>query len=63
MKQMLFAYLNAHLAEPRRRYAELIDNPGHVERLLARGAEKARAHSRLMLEAVRRAVGIRALGA
>jgi len=63
MKQMLFAYLNAHLAEPRRRYAELIDNPGHVERLLAQGAEKARAHSRLMLEAVRRAVGIRALGA
>jgi tryptophanyl-tRNA synthetase len=62
MKQMLFAYLNAHLAEPRRRYAELIDNPGHVERLLARGAEKARARSRPFLDEIRRAVGIRAVG-
>jgi tryptophanyl-tRNA synthetase len=59
---MLFAYLNAHLAEPRRRYAELIDNPGHVERLLARGAEKARARSRPFLDEIRRAVGIRAVG-
>ncbi|MDD3993055.1 MAG: tryptophan--tRNA ligase [Desulfobacterales bacterium] len=62
MKQMLFAYLNDHLAEPRRRYQELVDHPDHVEQLLARGAEKARAHSRPMLDAVRRAVGIRALG-
>ncbi len=63
MKQMLFEYLNERLAEPRRRYAELIADPGHVERLLAQGAEKARAYSRPMLDAVRRAVGIRPVGA
>jgi tryptophanyl-tRNA synthetase len=62
MKQMLFAYLNAHLAEPRQRYADLIGNPDHVERLLVRGAEKARAHSRPFLDEIRRAVGIRTVG-
>ena len=61
MKQMLFEYLNAHLAEPRRRYEALIADPAHVERLLRLGAEKARAYSRPMLQAVRRAVGIRPL--
>jgi len=62
MKQMLFEYLNAHLAEPRRRYAALMDDPDHVERLLLQGAEKARSRSRPMLAAVRRAVGIRPVG-
>jgi tryptophanyl-tRNA synthetase len=61
MKQILFAYLDAHLSEPRRRYEALLADPGHVERLLRQGAEKARAHSRPMLESVRRAVGIRSL--
>ena len=63
MKQFLFDYLNDHLAEPRRRYEALLADPGHVEGLLVQGAEKARAHSRPMLQAVRRAVGIRPVGA
>ena len=61
MKQMLFDYLNAHLAEPRRRYEALLADPTYVERLLRQGAEKARAYSRPMLQEVRRAVGIRCL--
>ena len=63
MKQLLFTYLNDHLAEPRRRYEALLADSGHVERLLIQGAEKARAHSRPLLQAVRRAVGIRPVGA
>jgi tryptophanyl-tRNA synthetase len=63
MKQLLFEYLDAHLAEPRRRYTALMADPGHVERLLTQGAAKARTYSRPMLQAVRQAVGIRPVGA
>jgi len=62
MKTHLFEYLDALLAEPRRRYEQLTADPGHVERLLREGAAKARAHSAPLLDRVRRAVGIRPVG-
>ncbi len=62
MKQELFEYIDAILAEPRQRYDELITNPGDIENILAKGAEKARAVSVPFLEKIRSAVGIRSLG-
>ncbi|MEI2742499.1 MAG: tryptophan--tRNA ligase [Candidatus Competibacter sp.] len=62
MKQTLFEYLNARLSEPRQRYCELLEQPGHIERILKRGAARARDHSVPFLEELRRAVGIRPLG-
>jgi tryptophanyl-tRNA synthetase len=61
MKQELFEYIDAILAEPRQRYDELIKNPGDIEKILAKGAEKARAFSVPFLEKIRTAVGIRSL--
>lgn len=58
-KRRLAELLNAHLAEPRQRYEELIAQPALIERLLREGAERARAESGPFLEAVRTAVGIR----
>jgi len=62
MKQELFAYINAMLAEPRQRYDELMKNPKDIEDILAKGADKARAYSVPFLEKIRSAVGIRSLG-
>jgi len=62
MKQLLFEYLNARLSEPRQRYHELLEQPGHIERILKRGAVRAREFSAPFLAELRRAVGIRPLG-
>jgi tryptophanyl-tRNA synthetase len=62
MKQFLFEYLNAHLAEPRQRYLALMADPGHIESVLKKGAEKARELSVPFLRDIREAVGIRNLG-
>jgi tryptophanyl-tRNA synthetase len=62
MKQMLFEYLNARLSEPRQRYHELIQAPDHIERILKRGAVRAREYSAPFLQELRRAVGIQPLG-
>jgi tryptophanyl-tRNA synthetase len=62
MKQELFEYINAILAEPRQRYNELIKNPKDIEEILAKGAEKARAFSVPFLQKIRSAIGIRSLG-
>ncbi|NLW80397.1 MAG: tryptophan--tRNA ligase [Desulfovibrionales bacterium] len=61
VKQELFEVVNAQLAEPRNRYAELITNPDYIEKVLKQGAEKARTSSRPFLHRIRRAVGIRPL--
>ncbi|MEI2782714.1 MAG: tryptophan--tRNA ligase [Candidatus Competibacter sp.] len=63
MKQMLFEYLNARLSEPRQRYRELLEQPDHIEQILKRGAARAREYSVPFLQQLRRAVGIRPLGA
>ncbi len=62
MKQELFEYVNAILEKPREKYTRLIQNPGDIDAVLQKGAQKARAYSVPFLEKIRRAVGIRSLG-
>jgi len=62
MKQILFEYIDAHLADARAEYERLIASPEEVERVLRKGAEKARTVSRLFLDEIRYAVGVRPLG-
>jgi tryptophanyl-tRNA synthetase len=62
VKQQLFELVNAELTGPRERYQALIDDPERVEQALRDGAERARALSRPLIERLREAVGIRALG-
>jgi tryptophanyl-tRNA synthetase len=62
MKQILFEYLNDHLAPSRAEYKRLMDDPAEVERELVKGAEKARAVSVPFMKEIRHAVGIRKLG-
>jgi tryptophanyl-tRNA synthetase len=61
MKQLLFEYLDEHLQGPRTEYRRLLAAPDHVETLLKRGAERARAVSRPFLDDIRARVGIRPL--
>ena len=60
-KKLLFTLVNSELAEPRERYDALMANPGAMEGILCRGAEKARSISQPLLAEVKRAVGIRPL--
>ncbi len=62
MKQVLFETLNTVLAEPRERYEALIADPAQIERVLARGAEKARAQAVPFLGRLKQAVGLGPLG-
>ncbi len=62
MKQLLFAYLDQHLQTPRERYAELVQNPERIEKILIEGAAKARAFSRPFLADIRKAIGVQAVG-
>lgn len=61
-KRQLFELVNEELKEPRERYNELMDNPGYIEEVLKKGAEKARDYSAPFLARLRSAVGIRPLG-
>ena len=63
MKQTLFEYLNAHLAEPREQYQALMGSPDYVEQVLKEGAVKAREYSIPLLREIRRAIGIQPIGA
>lgn len=58
-KKQLFELINGQLAEARDKYESLLANPAHIEEVLQKGAEKARAYSRPLLAQVREAVGIR----
>lgn len=58
-KRQLFELINGQLAEAREKYEALLANPAHIEEVLQKGAEKARAYSKPLLEKVREAVGIR----
>ncbi|MCP8687063.1 tryptophan--tRNA ligase [Marinobacterium sedimentorum] len=60
-KKQLFEFLDAKLSGPRSRYNELMQDLGHVEQELQKGAEKARAKAAPLLEQVRIAAGIRPL--
>ena len=60
-KRQLFELVNATLAPARERYEALLGDPGHIESVLQRGAERARAFSVPLLAQVREAVGISAM--
>ena len=62
MKQVLFEYINSHIAPAREEYERLIANPQDVEQELRAGAEKAREIARPYLGEIRQAIGIRSLG-
>ncbi|MET0356923.1 MAG: tryptophan--tRNA ligase [Cellvibrio sp.] len=58
-KKQLFELINAQVGDAREKYEALLANPKHIEDVLQQGAEKARAHSKPLLEKVRAAVGIK----
>ena len=58
-KKQLFELINNQVGEAREKYEALLANPAHIEEVLQMGAEKARAHSKPLLEKVRAAVGIK----
>lgn len=60
-KKQLFELINTQVAPARERYEALMADPAHVEAVLRRGAERARAVAAPMLARVRHAVGIRPL--
>ena len=60
-KKQLFELVNGELSEARGRYNELMDDPGHIEAELLKGAERAREHSSQLISKVRDAVGISAI--
>jgi tryptophanyl-tRNA synthetase len=60
-KKELFGLINTELASARQRYEELLSSPNHIEMVLKKGAEKARAEAAQLLTKVRHAVGIAAL--
>ncbi len=61
MKQLLFEYLNDHLAAARERYEEMMQSPAPIERALTDGAEKARSYSIPFMKRIRESVGIRSI--
>jgi tryptophanyl-tRNA synthetase len=58
-KKRLFAALWEYFAPQRQRRAELAADPGYVDRVLAEGAEKARAVAEKTMARVRAATGLR----
>jgi tryptophanyl-tRNA synthetase len=58
VKDRLFEVLDAQLREPRERYQALMDDPGHIEAVLARGAERARAQAAPFMDRLREAAGL-----
>lgn len=57
-KKQLFEMIDEELAPARERYLELMDDPGHIETVLKRGAERAREQSAPLMAKIREAVGI-----
>lgn len=58
MKQILFEYINEHLAPARERYEALLQAPELIEEQLREGAAKARAISAPFIRELKRAAGI-----
>jgi tryptophanyl-tRNA synthetase len=63
MKQQLFEYINDHIAPARQEYDRLIADPSLVEAELQKGAARAREVATPYMDQIRRAIGIRSLGA
>lgn len=62
MKQELFEYINEILKTPRIEYEKLVKNPGDIDEILKKGAQKAREYSVPFLEKIRKTIGICSLG-
>jgi len=60
-KKQLFELVNGELSEARVRYQQLMEDPGHIENVLQKGAVRAREHSVPLMQKVRQAVGISAI--
>ncbi|MEH6581907.1 MAG: tryptophan--tRNA ligase [Halioglobus sp.] len=60
-KKQLFELVNGEIGEARARYQQLMDDPGYIESVLKKGAERARGHSAPLMDKVRAAVGISAI--
>jgi len=58
LKQELAELMLATFAEPRRKYAELINNHPYLDHIMAAGAERARAIAQPVLARMRQAVGL-----
>ena len=58
-KQMLFERIDREIAPMREKYDALIANPAEIERILQRGAEKARTLSAPYMAELKDAVGLR----
>lgn len=58
LKQELAELILAYFAEPRRKYAELINNHPYLDHIMAAGAERARAIAQPVLARMRQAVGL-----
>jgi tryptophanyl-tRNA synthetase len=58
VKKALLDHVEAFFAPFRKRREELLADPGHVESVLQRGAERARAEADRTLSTARRACGI-----
>lgn len=61
MKQLLFEYIDSHIAPARAEFQRLIDTPGEVEAALVKGAVRAREIASPFLAEIRTRVGIRSL--
>lgn len=59
LKQDLFELINAHFAEARAKKKELLDNQDYLRKILADGAEKARAKATVTLDLVRDRMGLK----
>ena len=57
-KKALFERLEVELAGPRERYEVLMGDPARIDALLAAGAARARPTARMVLDRVRRALGV-----
>jgi len=61
-KQALFERIDREIGPLRERYDALVNNPQEIERVLRRGADKARARATPFMAELRSAVGLRNLG-
>ena len=60
-KALVFERIDREIAPMRERYEALVNNPAELERILLRGAEKARERTRPFIARLREAVGLRSL--
>lgn len=60
-KQRLFERINDELSAARAQYQRLLAEPSHIEAVLNKGAQRARAYSRPFMDQLRHAVGIRSM--